>query len=82
MVFSLTPARCWGERPEIFYLTIAVPVIFWMTCAEILELASRHERMPVPLDLEYFKEPSLRRAAACRRRPLQPQFLSGVYSWV
>jgi hypothetical protein len=23
-----------GKRYEIFYLTIAVPVIFWMTCAE------------------------------------------------
>jgi hypothetical protein len=58
------PVRCWGERPEIFYLTIAVPVIFWVACADILELASLHERMPVPLNLEYSKEPSLRRAAA------------------
>ena len=38
-----------GERPEIFYLTIAVPVIFWMTCAEILELASLHENIPKKL---------------------------------
>jgi hypothetical protein len=34
-----------GERPEIFYLTIAIPVIFWMTCAEILEPASLHENI-------------------------------------
>jgi hypothetical protein len=27
-------------RPEIFYVAIAVPVISWMTCAEIVELAA------------------------------------------
>jgi hypothetical protein len=47
---SLTPCPLLGKRPETFYSTIAVPVVFWMLFARILVLASLQERMLVALD--------------------------------
>ena len=74
------PVRCCGRDLNLL-LDVNDSRHLGMKFAEILEVASLHERMLSPLDLELSEETVLRRAATPGRRPLRPQFLSGVSSW-